>query len=1324
MGNFVLYNIRKKLALRFSFFEMFSSNHFNYSHIMQHQLRIIFCLLLFTFSGSLQNAFAVTIEKKINWSPAHEKVLPDESVFKSLNFEGATFNEDLIPVFVETISLPTGAKDLKVELVNVITQSLNEKELVYNADKISSDFKITTQIVKRKKQASVSITIIPIRKNGNNFEKLISFELKTDPIAGSLQRIAGPSLTRTSVLSSGTWYRIAVIQNGVHKISYQQLKDLGIDVDNINPRNLRLYGNGGGSLPFANSSPRADDLLENSIQIVGESDGIFNTTDYLLFYGSGQTKWSLDGSTAKFLHQINPYSDTTYYFITADLGPGKRIQTVNDNSPSLTVNSFDDRQVHEADLVNLLKSGREWYGESMDNITSTRNFNFAFPNIQPADTTFIKMSLLGRSLSNSGANSNRFTITIGSQASVIQPFTNVGSSPQDNYASPTLYSSYFTGGSATIPVRVQFASADPNGLGWVNYIVWNTRRALDLVGANSQLEFRDTRSVGTGNVAEFQIQSANTTSVVWDITDQSNIRARAAQLTGSTLSFIASTEDLKEYIAFTNDVYYSPSFDGIIENQNLHSLSNANMIIVTHPSFLQQANKVADFHREKDNLTVIVATTHQIFNEFSSGSQDVCAIRDFVKMFYDRASSANDLPKYLLLFGDASYDNKHRISGNTNFVTSFQSASSLNQTQTYMSDDFFGLMDDTEGIWTSSEVVDLSVGRLPVRSVTQAEAAARKILSYGEYGSDNMVVGKPGDQTVFGDWRNIATFIADDQDSNTHLKQSDTLARRLKASDPILNIDKIYLDAYNQISTPGGQRYPDAQKAIIDRVERGTLLLTYIGHGGEVGWAHERVLEVDAINSWTNFHRLAAFLTATCEFTRVDDPGRTSAGELVFLNPNGGGICLFTTSRLAFSSSNYNLSQKFFTHVSEEINGEMPTIGEVFERTKVDVYADQYVRNFLLIGDPALKLAYPKYNIKTNTINGVSVDLAIDTLKALRKITITGEIQDQNNQKLTGFNGIIYPSVLDKSVTYFTLGNDQNITSDPSFPMPFELQKNSIYRGKATVTNGDFSFTFVVPRDIQFAYGYGKLSYYAQNGQTDAAGYYSGAVVGGFDETVPIDIEGPLVKLYVNDEKFVKGGMTDKSPYLYAVVLDSSGVNTVGTGIGHDMTGYLDNDPGKAVVLNDYYENDLNSYQQGRVKYQFKDLAPGPHSMHFKVWDVHNNSADATTEFIVAESAKLALAHVLNYPNPFTTHTTFMFEHNRPYNQLDVRVQIFTISGKLVKTIRGQIYSEGYRSDDLEWNGLDDFGDKIGKGVYVYKLRVKTHSGEYADKFEKLVILR
>ncbi|TAH42039.1 MAG: type IX secretion system sortase PorU [Bacteroidetes bacterium] len=1319
MVNFVLYNIRKKSSLRYAFLIPFSSLHYP-KHSMNRLNLIAFLFFFFSISANAQNKSVAGADKKISWKPVYENKIPGELTFRSLDFEGASFNEDLIPVFVETLPLPPGAQDINVELVNVQTETLSNSELVFKPENIGTDFKVSTQIVSRRKSSSVSVTIVPIRKNGSSFEKLVSFDLNSTPVPGTLSRVAPRLQTRSSVLSSGTWYKLGVVQNGVHKISYQQLKDMGVDVDNIDPRSIRLYGNGGGQLPYANNVPRADDLLENAIQVSGENDGVFNSTDFILFYGTDQTKWTIDPVNSKFSHQLNGFSDTSYYFLTSDLGTGKRIQTYSSGSANIFVSSFDDRQFHEAELVNLLKSGREWYGENFDNLSNSRTFSFSFPNIITSDTAFIKISLLGRSMVGTGTNA--FRLSIANLAQVSQPFSIVGPSAQDHFANSAFYSTSFNPPAALIPVGIQFTSPDPNGLGWVNYIELNARRYLDFAGTGSQLEFRDTRSVGPGNLAEYLIRNSNSSTIVWDITDRTNVSARSTQLTGSDLKFTAPADDLKEYIAFSNNSFYTPSFSTLVENQNLHGLANANMIIVTNPAFLSQSNEIAEFHRQKDNLSVIVATTQQIFNEFASGSQDVCAIRDFVKMFYDRALSSTELPKFLLLMGDASYDHKYRTSGNTNYVTSYQSPGSLNQTQTYMSDDFFALLDDNEGLWTSSEIVDLSVGRIPVKSTAEADAIVRKILIYGNGQSLSQSPSLSNASNSLGDWRNIATFIADDQDGNVHFRQSDTLANRLQAYNPNLNIEKIYLDAYNQTSTPGGQRYPDAHTAIIDRVQRGTLLVTYTGHGNEVGWAHEHVLEVADINNWSNLNRLPAFLTATCEFTRVDDPGRTSAGEMVFLNPNGGGICLFTTSRLAFASSNFGLSQKFFTHVSEEVNGQMPTIGEVFERTKIEVYADQYVRNFILIGDPALKLAYPKYLVKTNTINGVSINQATDTLKALSKITITGEVQDENNQKLSNFNGVIYPTVFDKKGTYFTLGNDQG--GDPSYAVPFVLQKNNIYRGKATVSNGEFSFTFVVPKDIQFAYGNGKLSYYAENGNIDAAGYYFGAVVGGYNEAVTPDNQGPEIKLYMNDEKFVKGGMTDKDPYLYAIVTDSSGINTVGTGIGHDMTGELDKAAGKAVVLNDYFENDLNSYQQGRVKYQFKDLAAGPHTLRFKVWDVHNNSGEASTEFVVAESAELALDHVLNYPNPFTTHTTFMFEHNRPFSQLDVRVQVFTVSGKLVKTISGQIFSEGYRSDDLEWNGLDDFGDKIGKGVYIYKLRVKAPNGEYADKFEKLVILR
>ncbi|MBL0066343.1 MAG: type IX secretion system sortase PorU [Bacteroidetes bacterium] len=1263
--------------------------------------------------------------KKINWQPALETSMPDGTPVHSLRFEGGSYNADFLPEYVQTVKLSGNTSSVQARITNIETEPLRESQLIPFPQKIETEFNVTTSVVYRKKVPYASVRILPIRKNknGSGYERLVSFDLELTPTANANRQSPARYYTSNSVLANGDWFKFGLIKKGVYKMTYTDLKNLGVDVDNIDPQNIRIYGNGGGMVPMANSKSRRDDLQENAIQVVGESDGHFDQTDYILFYGTSQTQWLPDPNTNRFSHVINLYSDTTFYFLTTSLGQGKRITTRASSTatPTNTVTSFDEYGFHEIDAVNLLKSGREWYGENFDNVNNTQSFTFNFQGVITSDTLLLRSSLLGRA-ENSASNS--FSMALNGQTFINQAFSSVGSSPQDNYAAPIYISKYLFPNSSTLNVAVSMSSADPNGQGWLNFIEMNLRCNLNFLNQGNQFHFRDARSVGTGNVSQFQISNTNASVTLLDVTDPLNVVIQQSDFNSGTTSFTTETGTLHEFIAFSESAAYTPFPGRQIDNQNLHASPKASLLIVTNPSFINQANDLADLHRTHDNMTTMVATTEQIFNEFSSGAQDVSAIRDFVKMFYDRAYAPGDLPRYLLILGDASYDNKSRVSSNTNFVTSYQSSGSLNQTQTYMSDDFFGLLDDSEGEWNNGEIVDLSVGRLPVKSVQEAEAMVRKIIHYAGGDITNPGTTNGTNNTVYGDWRNVVTFVSDDQDSNTHFKQADTLARRFSRDYPLLNIDKIYMDAYNQQSTPGGNRYPDGHAALVDRVQKGSLLLTYIGHGGEVGWGHERFLEVDDINNWTNINALPAFLTATCEFTRVDDPARTSAGELVFLNPNGGGICLFTTSRLAFSSSNYNLCQKFYTHVFTEIDGRMPTIGDIFEQTKIDVYTDQYVRNFILIGDPALRMAYPKMSVKTNTINGTNITSAVDTLKALRRITITGEILDVNGIKATSFNGIIYPTVYDKWVTYYTLGNDRNVTNDPSYAAPFDLQKNIIYRGKSSVVNGDFSFSFVVPKDIQFQYGFGKLSYYAQNGSMDAAGYSNSVIVGGYDNSVPADAQGPAIKLYINDDKFVRGGMTDKNPVLYAVVTDSSGLNTVGTGIGHDVTAELDNSNSKIYVLNDYYENDLNSYQKGKVKYPFKDLAAGPHTVNFKVWDVYNNSSEASTDFVVAESAKLALEHVLNYPNPFTTHTTFMFEHNRPYTNLDIQVQIFTVSGKLIKTIGSRIYSEGYRSDELEWNGLDDFGDRIGKGVYVYKLRVRTEDGDYADKFEKLVILR
>ena len=1263
------------------------------------------------------------MHRQIEWKTPVETSVSETEKIKSLYFSGASYDENNLPVFRETIALEGAVLTASVEIENAVYAKLDEAALVPAKAIESMQTVAKAEVAWRKKKAYAVVTVPAIRKSSTGqIEKLVSFDIKVNP---SSYRTASPNqsarfYSQSSVLASGDWYKMGVTQTGIHKITYQNLKSMGIAVDQLDPRNLRIYGNGAGQLAFLNSTARYDDLQENAIYVEGEADGHFDQNDYILFYGHKQVTWSYNAATGSYLHAVNDYSDTTYYFITASLPSGKRIpqRASSTSTPTHIINSFDDFEMHEADLYNFLKSGREWFGETFDLQHTQQSFDFRIPNLicSPTDSLKITASVIGRSFGDDG----HFNLLGNGQLIDSKTTIVTNTSVTADFAKPNVLQGGLTSSPESFNVRLTFSSVDQSASGWLDYIEVNARRRLDLSGAGDQIIFRDSRSAGPSNTGKFEIANTTSSTRIWDVTDPINISQQLpSQGTGE---FVYPTDIIREYIAFNGNSFHSPSFIGRIANQNLHAMQQAQLIIVTHPKFLSEANRLAEFHRSHDGYLVNVATTSQVFNEFASGSQDVCAIRDFVKMFFDRSTSPADMPRFALLFGDASYDNKYRLSNNTNFVTSYESESSLNQTTTYISDDFFGLMDETEGIWSpwGTELMDVSVGRLPVKSTVEAQAMVNKIISYC-----TPVASNNSNETILSDWRNIVAFVGDDQDNNTHVNQSETLASSVRNNYPVFNIDKIYLDAYKQVSTPGGQRFPDARTAIVNRVQRGALLMTYIGHGGEVGWAHERVLENEDINGWTNIKHLPAFLTATCEFSRPDDPGRTSAGELVVLNPDGGGICLFTTTRLAFSGSNFSLAQKFFDHFFQPINGIMPTCGEVFEQTKID-YNDRYTRNFVLLGDPAVRLAYPQYDVVTNTVNTHVLSLNSDTLRALSKITITGEVRDKSGSKMTGFNGVVYPTIFDKWVTYNTLGNDLGWTGDGGgdFPMPFDMQKNILYKGKAQVHNGDFSFTFVVPKDISYQYGNGKISYYAHNGQNDANGYSNDIVVGGLNPNAGVDNAGPQVNLYMNDDKFVFGGMTDPNPVLYAEVSDSNGINTAGTGIGHDITSMIDQDNSKISVLNDYYESDLDRYQSGTVRYPYKNLAPGRHSITFKVWDVYNNSSEARTEFIVAETAKLALEHVLNYPNPFTTHTTFMFEHNRPYQQLSAQVQIFTVSGKLVKTLNRIVTTEGYRSDDIEWDGLDDYGDRIGRGVYIYKLKVKDFNGASSEKFEKLVILR
>lgn len=1111
-----------------------------------------------------------------------------------------------------------------------------------------------------------------------------------------------------SVLSSGNWYKIAVKGPGVYKIDIPFLNNLGITTSNLVSSTIRLYGNGGHMLPESNADPVFDDLKENPILVIDGGDGVLNGNDYILFYASGPDNWSKDSINSRFNHIKNLYTDKSFYFLSIG-GSGKRIQTAQSiSSPNLSINSYTGRYFHELDTFNFLTSGKEWYGEEFANAPGkqlTRTFSINIPGIVAGSQIVLKSSCVSRSVGAGG----RFDISINSQPAAQVLINPISGGQYDLFAREETSLATGISDPNTTNIGYSYIPGSFNAQGWLNWFEVFTREKLS-IGANGQLLFRDWQSIGN-NAGEFIVANSNSSTQVWDITDPLAPINMPGSFTNNEFHFINNCSVLREYVAFSSQNFLTPEVIGKIANQDLHNSSPVDMVIVSYPEFLVQAQRLAQLHNQKNGLNSKVVTTEQVYNEFAGGNPDPTSIRNFVKMYYDKYSNnpATKL-KYLLLFGDASYDYKTRILNNTNYVPAYENNFSLDPLSTYASDDYFGFLDDNENInsGTVINLLDIGVGRIPARSTIEAKNFVDKIESY--YSSESL-----------GPWRNNLIFVADDEDGNLHLQDAEIITATAAATSPVFNMQKIYLDAFQQESGPGGSSYPQANQAINSQIYNGTLIWNYNGHGGARRLAEETIVDADIVNGWNNPQKLPLFITATCDFAPYDNPAINSIGENILLRPKTGAVALMTTTRVVFAFSNRIMNNNYIKYALEQnVSGRYRSLGEAIMEAKNFTYQTSgdvaNNRKFTLLGDPALTLGFPEYRVVVTKINGIPASQA-DTLSSTENVIIEGVVTDLSGSILSNFSGKIYPSVYDKSQIINTLANDpgSQVTS-------FQAQNNILFKGKSSVINGAFSFSFKVPKDINYQYGNGKISLYAENGSADANGYFTNFLVGGAGNSSTSDSEGPEINLYLNDEKFVNGGLTNQAPLLIVKLSDSSGINTVGNGIGHDIVATLDENNNKYFILNDLYQGELDSYQKGEVRFQLPELEPGPHSLKIKAWDVVNNSNESVLDFVVAADEELTLSHVLNYPNPFTNFTTFWFEHNQPGRDLYINLQIFTLTGKIIKTIKKTINTPGNRSCELEWDGRDEFGDKLGRGVYIYKLKVSTPDGVKKEKIEKLVI--
>ncbi len=1201
---------------------------------------------------------------------------------------------------------------LEASLQNVVSVEINVNELDGALiDVLSSEFKIETVYKFNRGEKIAHINIEAFKKGSDNkIYKLISFTINNN-ISKIIGKTAKRVYSDNSVLSSGDWYKVAVSKSGIYKISGSDLQAMGFSLSSLSVENVHVHGNGGGVIPEANSDFRYDDIIENAIKIVdNNSNGLFDASDYLLFYAKGPNTWKYSSSKNSFNHTKNIYDDYAYYFVTINNTVGKRISDDPNtySTANVSVDKFTDYAFHELDSLNLIKTGRVWYGEHYS-IEDSHVFNFSFPNIVSTEKVLIKTNSAARSTLNStmyfNVNGTERIISYAASSTDYLAY----------YAQITTDTFNFYTSNSSITVNTTYTKPNSSSQAWMNFIEVNARRYLTM--SAGQMTFSDPVCVATNVTAEYTIENANSEVEIWDVSNSIEPMVMSSSLSNTSLKFVASADSLRTYVSHYGG-YYSPIKIGKVSNQNLHALSNIDYVIIYDSRFKSQVEKLAAFHRNNSGLSVYTTILAPIYNEFGSGAQDISAIRDFMKMLYDKADGeVNKMPKYLLFFGDASYDYKNRVSNNTNLIPTYESPNSLSPKYSYCTDDFFGLYDNGEGANAEGDL-DIGIGRFPITTVEQASGIVNKILDYQS--TDNNIAGEIDDEqsgnAKMSDWRNKLCFIGDDEDSGIHTDYADDLARYVAENYPVYNIDKIYFDAYNQVTTPAGQRYPDVNTAINQTVENGSLIVNYTGHGGEEGWSHESVLNVSDINAWTNISKLPLFITATCEFSRYDDPERISAGEYVLLNSGGGGIALLTTSRVSYSNTNQDLNVVIFENILKENSGKYPRLGDIIRLAKVGSGSVSANKNFLLLGDPAMKLVNPEHEVVTTNIRDAKTGLEIDTLNALQIVNISGNVM-KDGSIYSDFNGRVMVTIFDKVQTYSTLGNDEG---SPVFN--FELQKNIIYKGKVNATNGEFNFDFVVPKDIAYNIGNGKISYYATDGVTDANGYTDTLSVGGSYFMADVDEDGPELMLYINDTNFIDGGITDENPNLLAYVFDEHGINTVGNGIGHDITAIIDANSTSPMVLNEYYEAKTGDYKSGIISYPFYNLEDGSHTLDLKVWDVYNNSATASITFVVAANNMLAMEHLFNQPNPFKDQTSIVFEHNQSDNLMDVEVRIYNSFGKLVKIISTNVNSSGYRvgPGQLVWDGTNANGQKLATGLYVYNLRYKLTDSDGEEMYKEL----
>ena len=1218
--------------------------------------------------------------------------------------------DSVMPRYTEVIPLESDYRvhDYKVRLLYPEWQEMSRDEaqkMSKWAEEVAEDLQVNTFVGVSRAKGMLDVDFLPVVRRNGKYYKLLSAKMQIEAVLReqgvqasserkSLARVSEKSserYARQSRLATGKWVKISIQEDGMYRLTRASLQKMGFK----NPDNVHLYGYGGHRLSeVSNPESEYDDLVE--VPLFRPRDGVW------LFWGNGLVHWE-SGSRI-----FNPYANEACYFLTEEDAPSE-IGVIEAGGETLgtPISVFTDYLLYEKDEFAYGQLGRNLFDAVDFGTTGAHAYSLNLP-------------------AHAGGN-EKLTVSFTAAAEAVTTVTVQVNGTQVGTMNIPALQDYQCGTSAKkifslqdmvdgSDLRVKLIYTSGQGTSrpaaHLDYLALSFDRKIH--ATDKFMAFNPNRR-GSGTIC---VKGFDLWSEVMRLgkVGEPAVIVRGRQQ-GDSLLF--NTDDLgRSYVCFNTEYSYpEPKVIGMVENQNLHALDSLDMVIIIPASgkLLAQAERLAEVHRAVDGLRVQVVRADQVYNEFSSGTPDATAYRRLMKMLYDRADGdVNVMPRYLLLMGACSFDNRMltsamRKTSPNDYLLCFESEESFSDTRSYVMEDYFGLLDDGEGKSFTREKTDLAVGRFPVTTAEEARVMVDKVVDFVE-------------NRYAGAWKNVVMMMGDDGDRNSHMAYCDEVAELLIKNNPEMEVRKVMWDAYTRVSTTSNNTYPEVKEAIKKQLDEGVMVMNYTGHGAPYVLSHEAVWKTEDIEAFKG-KKLPVWFTAACDVAPMDAT-TTNIGVQGVLNEGGGALAFVGTARTVYATNNKNLNRYFTTYLfGKDERGRRYRLGDALRLAKVSLVEKEntYLENklqYLLLGDPALLIGAPLDRVQIDEILDAETQKPVEVLSAGMMVQVNGSVVDQTGGHLSQFNGIVTARLFDSMDTITCRRNDTSIST----AFQFTDRSSLLYAGRDSVRNGQFTLRFMVPKDIKYSNGAGRMVLYAVNDSLniEANGYREDFTIGGMVDYT--DNEGPRIELALNGETDMTDKVVNATPCLTAALSDSSGINFSGNGIGHDIVLTIDNNPEWTIVLNDYYESAFGDFTHGTLSYVLPQLPEGSHRLSLRAWDLLNNTSVAEMDFAVDNACKPNLLHLYNTPNPAVTSTTFVLSHDLTGSETEYLIEVFDFAGRRLWMHRG-VGSSDTGQFLIPWNlSVGDGRGRISPGVYLYRASLRVGNSEKVTKTKKLLV--